>query len=199
MLLCLLTWIGGGGTPSSLDWGVPHSVLGGGTQVPPIKTWNGSTPLSRPGMLPPILTWTGGYLQSRPGMGVSPIQIWEWGTSLSRTGNGYPLPIQTRDGVPPPPIQIWELVPPIQIWEWGTPLSRSGNGYPPNPDLGMRYPPLLTWEWCTPPHPHLDLGWSIPPSHTSVDRHLWKPRAVKIYVLTSGGSRISLRGHQSLR
>ena len=78
-----------GGTPSSLGWGVPNPVLGGGsyhrTGVPPSAGW---------GTPHPYLGW--GTPPSRPGIGCPfhPDLRWGW------------------DGVPAPPVQTWNGVPP---------------------------------------------------------------------------------------
>ena len=88
------SWMGGGGsTPSSPGWGIPHPVLGGGTLgYLPVSTWD--------------LTWTG----------VPPIKTWDRGTPCPDVGMRYPPPHPDLGmGYLPPPVQTWDWVPPPHL------------------------------------------------------------------------------------
>ena len=133
-----VSWLGGGGTPSSPGWEGGY----------PIQSWTPGTPSSsgwaegvpHPVILPPILILNGG-IPASAGWGTPHLDLgWGtphpdmgWGTPLSRPGMGYPL--SAGWGIPcldlgwgtPPPIWTWDGVPPI--WTW--------NGAPPHLDPGQ--------------------------------------------------------------
>ena len=102
-LCCSVSWLGVGGTPSSLGQGVP--------QVPPTWTWDGVPPHQLDGYPHLELGWSTPQLAGW----VPPTWTWDGVPSLPGPGMGYPPP-GPEMGYPPPPLA-----------GWGTPLPKCGQ------------------------------------------------------------------------
>ena len=131
------------------------SPSGPGTGYPPICTWDGVHPPSKPEMGVPPYQQDGvppPLIPPGPGMGISPVNKM-----------GYASPTWTWDDVPPPsgpgtgyppsdPGMGYTSHPDLR---WGYPVSRMGYSHPSSCiDLGLVYPPVSrmgylppTWTW----------------------------------------------------
>ena len=145
--------IGGGGTPSSLGWGVP------------IQSWIRGYPSSPGWGYPSSLGW-GYHIQSWMGRG-TPSNL-QWGVPPSRPKLGYPL-LDLGWATPHPDLALGGYPPVSRMWY---PLSRPGMGYLPPLDLGWGTHPVQTLDGYSRSRPWmgyllpLDLGWGTHPVQT---------------------------------